>query len=206
MTSQPTPPGPSGSPPQRPGIRFDEYITANNVIVAAVDRFDDYTATVALPPDWEPITSAPATRAWVWRADPFRTRFCASVVLTHTLLEATPDPAETFTMLCAWNANLFPATYEYIREVEAANDGPGLLGRFAMLMNADVGVVTIESLTRIITTQQHTLIAQLTLTALAESPIDRPQIRLTMTPAQSRWAAPDPDHAAAAPRTEGSGR
>jgi hypothetical protein len=54
-----------------------------------------------------------------------------------------------------------------------------------MLINADLGVLVSESLTRVITERQATLITQLTLTALADSPVDRAHLRLTVTPAES---------------------
>ena len=169
---------------------FQDFLKAKDIAVAAVDRFDGYAVTVGLPPDWKAAASPPGSRVWVWPADPFQARFCANLVLTQTRVEATLDHAEVFAMLCEWTVNLYPGTYEYTREVAAAGEGPGILGRHGMLINTDVGVLASESLTRILTESQATLITQSTLTSLADSPVDRAHIRLAVT-----TAAP-PDSAA----------
>ena len=51
----------------------------------------------------------------------------------------------------------------------------------ALRIPSDHGLLDSESVTRILTTPQRTLIAQLTLTALPESPVDRNNIGLAVT-------------------------
>lgn len=171
-------------------MRFDEYLAANNASVVAVDQFDDYAVNVAVPLDWDPVDTAADTPVWVWREDPSKAVFCANLVLTQSRVAAIIDPKEAFDMLCAWTIDSFPTTHEFSREVAPASEGPGILGRFGMLIHCDIGVVSSESLTRIIGTEDQTLITQLTLTAMAGSPVDRANIFLAVRPAA--WAGADP--------------
>lgn len=162
---------------------FDDFVQSNRLSVTSVDRFDGHTVTVTMPPDWEAIESPPDSQVWIWQADPLRGRFCANLVLTQSRIDAALDPAGVFAMLCDSTARIFTGIHEYTREVEEAAEGPGILGRFGMLINAESGVLASESLTRVISENHTTLIAQLTLTCLADSPVDRPYIRLAVTPA-----------------------
>lgn len=104
-------------------------------------------------------------------------------------------------MLCDSNAHIYPDVHEYTREVEEATEGPGILGRFGMLVNADIGVLASESLTRVIADNRFTSIAQLTLTSLADSPVDRAHIRLAVTPAVAPASAALVDHSGGAPQS-----
>ena len=162
-------------------MRFDEYLAANNISAVAVEGFDGYAVNVAVPLDWDPVDTG-SIPVWVWREDPAKAVFCATLVLTQSRVAADLDPAEVFDMLCAWTIDSFPTTYEFSREIDQAGDGPGIMGRFGMLIHCDIGVVSSESLTRIIRTEDHTLITQLTLTAMADSPVDRARIFLAVRP------------------------
>ena len=187
-------------------MRFDEYLAAANLSAVAVDRFDGYAVNVAVPMDWDPVDTGPGAPLWVWRADPSRAVFGANLVLTQSRVAAVIDPAEVFDMLCTWSVDSFPTTHEFSREVALAAEGPGILGRFGMLIHCDIGVVSSESLTRIIRTEDSTLITQLTLTALADSPVERERILLSVRPD----TAADPDYSlgfhGAAPLTGAEGQ
>ena len=162
-------------------MRLDEFLDNSGIPVAVVEQFDEYAVDVALPPGWEPFQSPPGTRVCIWRADPVGARFCANVVLTMSQVEAALDPAEVFPMLCQWQLLMVPGTQETSRELAHANEGPGLIGTLALHIPSDFGLLDSESVTRILTAQRRTLIAQLTLTALPESPVDRNNIGLAVT-------------------------
>lgn len=149
--------------------------------MAPVEQFDEYAVDVALPPGWEPFQYPPGTRICIWRADPVGPRFNANVVLTMTQIEAVLGPAEVFSMLCGWQVHLVPGTQETARDLSDAMEGPGTVGTLALHIPSGFGLLDSESVTRILTTQQRTLIAQLTLTALPESPVDRDNIGLAVT-------------------------
>jgi hypothetical protein len=167
---------------RRPGsARLDEFLNVNGIPMAAVEQFDEYAVDVALPPGWEPFQSPPGTRVCIWREDPFGSRFCTNVVLTMTQVEAVLDPAEVFPMLCEWQLHVVPGTQETSRDLSDATEGPGIVGTLALRIPSDHGLLDSESVTRILTTPQRTLIAQLTLTALLESPVDRNNIGLAVT-------------------------
>lgn len=162
-------------------IRLDEFLNVNGIPMAAVEQFEKFAVDVALPPGWEPFQSPPGTRVCIWPADPVRTRFCANVVLTMIQVEEALDPEELFAMLCEWQADLVPGTHENARDLSAATEGPGVVGTLALHIPAASGPLVSDSVTRILTTGQCTLIAQLTLTALPESPVDRANIGLAVT-------------------------
>ena len=143
-------------------MRLDEFLDKNGIPVAAVEQFDEYVVDVALPPGWEPFQSPPGTRVCIWRDDPVGARFCANVVLTMTQVKTALDPAEVFPMLCEWQAQLVPGTQEASRDVSDATEGPGVVGVLALHIPSDHGLLDSESVVRILTTQQRTLIAQLT--------------------------------------------
>ena len=98
-----------------------------------------------------------------------------------TQVEAVLDPAEVFPMLCEWQLHMVPGTQETSRDLSDATEGPGIVGTLALRIPSDHGLLDSESVTRILTTPQRTLIAQLTLTALLESPVDRNNIGLAVT-------------------------
>jgi len=171
----------SGCGSGRRPVSFDEFISENGIPITVADQFDGYAVDVALPPGWEPFESAPGTRVCIWRGDPFRKQFCANVVLTMTQIEAVLDPAAVFAMICEWQAQLMPGTQEKARNLSPATEGPGDVGTLALHMTADIGPLESMSVTRILNTEKATLIAQLTLTALPDSPVDRANIGLAFT-------------------------
>lgn len=162
-------------------LRLDEFLGNHDILMSVVEQFPEYAVDVALPPDWEPFHSPPDARVCIWRGDPDRERFCANVVLTMNQIEAVLDPAEVFPMLCEWQLHMVPGTQETSRDLSDATEGPGIVGTLALRIPSDHGLLDSESVTRILTTPQRTLIAQLTLTALLESPVDRNNIGLAVT-------------------------
>jgi hypothetical protein len=73
-----------------------------------------------------------------------------------------------------------PGCHELHRDLAAATDGAGVAGALAMQITHELGTIDSVSRTRIITTEQETLIAQLTVTALHDSPVDRSNVWLTV--------------------------
>lgn len=162
-------------------LRLDEFLGNHDILMSVVEQFPEHAVDVALPPDWEPFQSPPDARVCIWRGDPDRERFCANVVLTMNQIEAVLNPAEVFSALCEWQAQLVPGTQETSRELANANEGPGVVGTLALQFPSGYGLLDSESVTRILNTNQRTLVAQLTLTALPESPVDRANIGLAVT-------------------------
>jgi len=108
----------------------------------------------------------------VRRDDPSVEEFRANAVLTMHRVEAALEPAEVFTMLCEQQLQSVPGTHEQHRDLAAAAEGPGAAGSLSMRINSDLGPIDSVSRSRIITTGQEVLIAQLTATALHDSPAD----------------------------------
>jgi hypothetical protein len=93
---------------------------------------------------------------------------------------AVLDAGEVFTMLVEQQLQSMPSCHELHRELATATDGPGVVGELAMHIAHDPGTIDSRSRSRIITTERETLIAQLTVTALLESPVDRAKVWLTV--------------------------
>lgn len=93
-------------------------------------------------------------------------------------VEAPLDAGEVFTMLVEQQLQSVPNSVELHREFAAATEGPGIVGLLAMRIAHELGIVDSVSRSRIITAEQETLIAQLTVTGLHDSPVDRAQIWL----------------------------
>lgn len=161
-------------------MRLDKFAEKHRISMAVVDQFGGYSVEVALPPDWEAFASPPGTRALVWRADPFMKQFCANVVLTMTQIDAMLDPYEAFAMLCEWQKELLPGVQETSRDLAEVHGGQGLAGMFAMRVATAGGLLDSFSLARVITAETRTLIAQLTLTKLPDSPVDCAHIGLAV--------------------------
>jgi hypothetical protein len=159
-------------------VHFDEFVQANQLHVAPVEQCEGLQVEVGLPPDWDPFQSSPGMRIWVWRNDPCRETFCANAVLTMNRVDSPLDPAAVFTMLCGQQVHALPDSQELRRELAAATEGPGVTGVFDMSITAEVGRVDSLSLSRIVADDQRTWITQLTVTALADSPVDRTGIWL----------------------------
>lgn len=180
-------------------MRFDEFVADNGIAVVQADQFDGFAVSVILPPDWapldiEPYNSVPGTQAWAWPADPCieRHHFGANAVLSMSRVEASLDPAEAFAMLCEWQVHMVGDTHERHRALEPATEGPGVVGTLMMeITTSKYGPVASVSRTRIIPAGEQTLIAQLTITALLESPIDKALLAqlVCVCPAVGRTAA-----------------
>jgi hypothetical protein len=154
-------------------VHFDKFVRANQLHVAAVEQCEGLQVEAGLPPDWDPFQSGPGMRVWVWRNDPGAETFRANAVLTMNRVDSPLDPAAVFTMLCDQQVHALPDSHELRRDLAAAAEGPGVAGVLDMSITAEVGIVDSLSLSRIIADDRRTWIAQLTLTCLADSPVDR---------------------------------
>jgi hypothetical protein len=161
-------------------MRFDEFVEKHAVPVSPVDRFAGLVVEIGVPPGWEPFDSAPGVHVWFCRDDPRIDDFCANAVLTMHRIDAVLDALEVFTMLVEQQLQSTPSCHEIQREFAAATDGPGAVGELAMHIAHDRGTIDSRSRSRIITTERETLIAQLTVTALDDSPVDRANVWLTV--------------------------
>nr|WP_231986743.1 hypothetical protein [Mycobacterium sp. 852002-40037_SCH5390672] len=150
--------------------------------MSPVDRFAGFVVEVGVPPGWEPFDSAVGARVWACRIDPCIDVFCANAVLTMHRVEARLDAGEVFAMLVEQQLQSVPGCSELHRELAAATEGPGVAALLAMQIAHELGTVDSASQSRIITAEQETLIAQLTVTALHDSPVDRAGIWLTARP------------------------
>jgi hypothetical protein len=95
-------------------------------------------------------------------------------------VETALDPAEVFAMLVEQQLQVAPASSELRRELTAATEGAGIKGLLAMQIAHELGTIDSASQSRIITAEQETLIAQLTVTALHDSPVDRAHVWLSV--------------------------
>ncbi|OBJ32881.1 LpqN/LpqT family lipoprotein [Mycobacterium colombiense] len=175
-------------------MRFDEFVQESGVPVSPVDRFVGYVLDVGVPPGWEPFDSAVGARVWICRNDPCIDVFCANAVLTMHRVEAALDPADAFAMLVEQQSQTVPDCREMRRELAAATEGAGIVGLLAMQIAHELGIVDSVSRSRIITAEQETLIAQLTVTALHDSPVDRAQNWLKVRPGPAAVPAPAGRH------------
>jgi Probable lipoprotein LpqN len=163
-------------------MRFDEFIQKRSLAVSPVNRFADFIVEVGVPPGWEPFDSATGVRVWACRNDPRITEFCANAVLTMHRVETPLDPTEVFTMLAEQQLRSAPGCHEVRRELGPAGESVGAQGLLAMRFTHELGAIDSASQSRIITAGQETMIAQLTVTALHDSPVDRARIWLTVRP------------------------
>lgn len=83
-------------------------------------------------------------------------------------------------MLAEQQVQLVPGCSEMRRELGVATEGVGIVGLLAMKIDHELGTIDSESRSRIIATEQETLIAQLTVTALRDSPVRTSDIWLTV--------------------------
>ena len=171
-------------------MRFDEFVEKNGITVSPVDRFAGLLVEVGVPPRWEPFESALGARVWVCRADPRIEVFCANAVLTMHRVQAALDPAGVFAMLAEQQLQSVPSCTALRRELAAATEGAGVTGLLAMQIAHELGTIDSASQSRIITAEQETLIAQVTVTALHDSPVDRTQIWLEARPGPVAIPAP----------------
>jgi|GEM_PF-3843274 len=161
-------------------MRFDEFVATHGVATSPTERFAGLVVEVEAPPDWELFDSALGVRVWVRRDDPCIEQFCANAVLTMHRLQVALDAGEVFAMLTEQQLRTVPGSRELHRELAAADGGVGMAGVLFMQINDQPGTIDSISRCRIITTERETLIAQLTVTALHESPVDRAHVRLTV--------------------------
>lgn len=161
-------------------MRFDEFIEKHGVAVSPVDRFAGLVVEVGVPQGWEPFDSAVGARVWVCRADPCIDTFGANAVLTMHRVEAALDPAEVFAMLVEQQLQSTPGCHEVRRELGPAAESIGIQGLLAMKITHELGAIDSVSRSRIISAEQETLIAELTVTALDDSPVRRENVWLSV--------------------------
>lgn len=174
-------------------MRFDEFVQKRGLAVFPVDQFAGLAVQVGVPPGWEPFDSAPGVRVWVCRSDPLVAEFCANAVLTMHRVGAALDPGEVFAMLADQQLQSVPGCHEVRRDLAAATEGAGVVGVLGMQITHELGTIDSVSQSRIVTVGQETLIAQLTVTALHDSPVDRTHIWLSVRPGAPAPAAPAGD-------------
>lgn len=174
-------------------MRFDVFAQQRNLAITAVDRFDGFIVEVGVPEGWYPFDSATGMRIWVCRVDPRGDIFCANAVLTTHSVDAELDAAEVFAMLAEQQLRSVQCAHEQGRSISAATEGPGVVGVLAMQIDDKLGTIDSLTRTRIITNPKETMIAQLTVTALQDSPANRAKIWLTVRPRDGAGpAAPSP--------------
>ncbi|MEZ0051337.1 hypothetical protein ABIA30_002335 [Mycobacterium sp. MAA66] len=161
-------------------MRFDEFAQRHNLAISPIDRFDRFVVEVGVPQGWYPFDSATGMRIWACRSDPRIDVFCANAVLITHRVEAKLDAHEVFAMLSEQQLESVQCAYEQRRTLSAATEGPGVVGVLAMQINDKLGVLDSLTRTRIITNPKETMIAQLTVTALQDSPANRANIWLTV--------------------------
>jgi hypothetical protein len=161
-------------------MRFDDFVDKHGVVVSAVDQFAGFVVQVGVPPGWEPFDSAVGIRVWLCRNDPRIDQFCANAVLTMHGVEAGLDAYEVFTMLVDQQLHSVPGCNELRRQLAAATEGAGVAGTLTVQINHDLGTIDSVSRSRIISIEEETLIAQLTVTALHESPVDLSNVWLAV--------------------------
>lgn len=161
-------------------MRFDEFVQESGLSVFPVDRFVGFVVEVGVPPGWEPLDSALGLRVWACRNDPCIDVFCANAVLTMHRVEAPLDAVAVFAMLAEQQLQSVPGCREVRRELAAPTEGGGVVGALTMQITHELGTIDSVARSRIIMTEQETLIAQLTVTALHDSPVDRSTIWLTV--------------------------
>ncbi|RAU96330.1 hypothetical protein [Mycolicibacter senuensis] len=161
-------------------MRFDEFVARNGVAVSPVDRFDGFAVDVGAPPDWEPFDATVGVGARICRGDSSINEFCTNAVLTLHRVEVSLDAGEVFAMLSEQQMQSVSGCHELHRELAAATEGPGGAGTLVVRISHELGTIDSVSRSRIIPTEQATLIAQLTVTSLHDSTVDRQNIWLAV--------------------------
>ncbi|CAM5738978.1 hypothetical protein MAUB1S_01099 [Mycolicibacterium aubagnense] len=163
-------------------MRFEEFVEQNSIAVVPVERFSGFFVEVGVPSGWEIFHSATGIRVWLCRDDPRDDVFCANAVLTMDRVEAPIDAAAVFAMLVDQQLHSVPGARELRRELGPATEGAGVVGTLTMQIADALGSISSVSRSRIITLEQETVIAQLTLSALADSPRARANVWLSVRP------------------------
>lgn len=167
-------------------MRFDDFLRRNGIVATAVDRFTGFLVSVELPPDWVPVDSITGMRLWAWGNDPYVEQFCATAVLTMNHIDAPLDPSEAFGMLCEQQVKTVPGSPELLRNSTPDRNGVGYQGWLVSQFDHELGPIDSVSESKIIADDEKTQIAQLTVTALHESPVDWSQICLSVLAEQGQ--------------------
>jgi hypothetical protein len=174
-------------------MRFDDFVGLRSLAVAPVDRFGGFVVEVGVPQGWYPFDSSVGMWVWVCRSDPRIDVFCANAVLTMHCVEAALDAGDVFEMLAEQQLESALGSHEQSRTLNVATEGPGVVAVLAMEIADKLGVIESVTRTRIITAEQGTMIAQLTVTAMQDSPANRGRLWLTVCSRDTSGpAAPGP--------------
>ena len=174
-------------------MRFDEFLGQHGLRAVPVERFGGFVVEVGVPEGWYPFDSSVGVWIWACRSDPRIDVFCANAVLTMHRVESALDAGDVFAMLAEQQLESASGSHEQSRTLTAAAEGPGVVGVLAMEIADKLGVIESVTRTRIVTSEKETMIAQLTVTALRDSPANRAKIWLTVcTRGTSGPAAPGP--------------
>jgi hypothetical protein len=151
-------------------MQLDEFARDRGVEMAPVDQLAGLAVKVGLPSGWDILESAVGVRVWICSADPFFDEFCANAVLTMHRIGVALDVKEVFAMLVEQQVFSVPKCCETRCELAVSTDGPGVAGTLVLEIDSHLGRIDSVSRTRIIPRMDETLIAQLTSTALVDSP------------------------------------
>lgn len=174
-------------------MRFGEFAQQRNLAIIPVDQFDGFVVEVGVPQGWYPLHSATGMRIWACRSDPRIDIFCANAVLTTHRVGTKLDAGEVFATLAEQQLESVQGAQEQRRTLIAATEGPGVVGVLTMQINDKLGTIDSFTRTRIITNDNETMIAQLTVTALQDSPANRAKIWLAVRPrGEASPTAPSP--------------
>lgn len=182
-------------------MRFDEFVQTSGIVVSPVERFVGFVVEVGVPSGWEPFDSAFGARVWACRNDPCINVFGANAVLTMHKVAAPLDAREAFAMLAEQQLQSAPGSHEVRRELGPAGECVGVQGLLAMQIAHELGTIDSVSRSRIITEGQETLIAQLTMTALHESPVKQANIWLSVRMSAAPAGPASDNHPRKAPAT-----
>lgn len=171
----------SGSEPGL-SMRFDEFTAQRGVAVIPVDKFAGFIVQVEVPSGWELFAEASGMAVWINTYEISTSEFCTNAVLTMNRVEALLDPPKVFAMLNDQQLQSVPGCRELRRDLADATEGDGVVGLLAVEIDHELGTIESVSRTRIVRTEQETMIAQLTVTALQESAANGAPVWLTMRP------------------------
>lgn len=161
-------------------MRFDEFVKQQHIDVLSVEGFEGFSVGVELPPDWAQVEAVDGLRVWVGANEPRSGEFCPNAVLNLYRVESLVEPGDLFSMLCEQQSQSVPGCRESYRDLAVAAEGPGVAGTLVLQIAHELGTIDSATRTRIVATEQETLIAQLTITALHDSTQRSPQFGLAI--------------------------
>ena len=159
-------------------IRFDQFLEQEHIALLPIEQLAGFALGVILPPEWETLDEINGASVWIGPTHPRGEEFCPNAVLTLHRVQAALDSAKVFSMLCEQQRQSVPNCHELHRLIAPAKEGPGSAGNLALRIDHELGLIDSVTWSRIVPDGNETLIAQLTLTALRDSAIDKTAIKL----------------------------